>query len=99
MRLSFAIAVLCVCSCTDSAKHKPPSTRFYFPSAIHFQAGPAGSEGTLYVVSANFDRRYDTGLLTAIALDNVGLPAFGAPPSGAPVQIKDLMVDGGSDVI
>lgn len=87
-------AFLCVAcagfaSCAPPALPNPPPTgRFYFPGGIQHVAG--AGEGTLYVVSTNFDKRYDRGLLTAVALDEVGLPALGG--SGSPVALKDLKV-------
>lgn len=99
MRPALLIAVLCLTACTEKKKNLPPPDRFYFPSGIHHAQNPAGGEGFLYVISANFDRRYDDGLLTAVDLDRVGLPAFpGRVDGGAPALLLDLMVDAGSTI-
>ena len=70
------MACVGLAACTPPAlPNPPPAGRFYFPGGIRHVAGTG--EGTLYVVSTNFDKRYDRGLLTAVALDEVGLPALG----------------------
>src|SRR5207253_3073292 len=53
---------------------------------------PAGSAGALYVASDNFDRRFDTGAVTAVELSTVaGLPPMGAPVGlDGPVQLTEL---------
>ncbi len=104
MRKALFIAVGCLvaaaASCNSRKKTLPPLDRFYFPSGIHHhRAGPTG-EGFLYVVSANTDRRYDTGVMTAVDLDTVGLPEFGADDAGStPVQILDLNIDVDASVV
>src|SRR4051794_28943309 len=92
------IAVLLLAACVDRKKNLPPPSRFYFPSGIH-HVKSSGTEGVLYVVSANFDRRYDNGLFTAVDLDTVGLPTLGAPVDATgPKRILDLMTDGGTSI-
>src|SRR4051812_30921003 len=101
MRRALLIVVaMSFASCPAKQLNRPPATGFYFPSGIHHQPGPSGGEGVLYVVSANFDRRYDTGLLSAIDLDAIGLPPFGAPVGSAgPLQITNLMVTGSTQTV
>jgi len=104
MRFVLVPAVVCLAvlaaTCSGKAKNLPPPERFYFPSGIHHARSSPAGEGVLYVVNANFDRRYDTGTMTAVDLDTVGLPAFGSfPDGGSPLPLTDLMVDGGSMVI
>ncbi|MBL8957523.1 MAG: hypothetical protein JNK82_42510 [Myxococcaceae bacterium] len=98
MRFALFLSVVCLAlvtvTCTNKPKNLPPSGRFYFPSGIH-HARPAGStEGVLYVVNANLDRRYDTGTMTAVDLDAVGLPPFGtfSGGSGGPLELMDLKI-------
>src|SRR5689334_12947533 len=98
-RVIFIAALVGLFTCQSRQLNRPPPTNFYFPSGILHQAGKVGSAGFLYVVNANFDRRYDTGLLMAIDLDAVrdaeggGLPAFGAPvPSTGPAQLTALNI-------
>ncbi len=96
----FLLAVcLAATTCSGKKKNLPPPERFYFPSGIHHADKGPGSEGVLYVVNANFDRRYDTGTMTAVDLDAVGLPPFGQPAGSAPVSIMNLAVDGGPMVV
>jgi hypothetical protein len=59
-----------------------------------FQAFSPGKEGYLYVASANYDKRFDSGALSVVKLSSVpGLPAVGAGGL-VPVQLPNL----GSDV-
>jgi hypothetical protein len=97
-RVIFIGAVLGFAACPAKQLVRPPAGKLYFPSGIFHMPGKDGGEGVLYVVSANFDRRYDTGLMTAIDLDRVaradggmGLPPFGAPvASSGPEMIPNL---------
>ncbi|MBM4381479.1 MAG: hypothetical protein FJ086_19595, partial [Deltaproteobacteria bacterium] len=80
-------SVLLASACTPPPlANPPPADRFYWPGGIAHAAGIG--EGTLYVASTNFDKRYDRGLLTAVALDAVGLPPLGG--SGDLARLEDL---------
>jgi hypothetical protein len=102
MRLAPLIAAVCVVlTCTTQKRNLPPADRFYFPSGIHHERWSGGGEGVLYVISANFDRRFDNGTMTAVQLDNLGLPPFGSSSGagGAAPTITNLRVDGGDDIV
>ncbi len=89
------------CSISNAA-NPPPTTQFYWPSGLAFV--PGGSpDGVLYVVNANFDRRFDNGSVVALNLSNVGsgpdggLPPFGAMvPDTGPRQITELNLQASS---
>jgi len=87
-----AAAAFAVSACTPPPlANPPPADRFYWPGGVAHAAG--AGEGTLYVASTNFDKRYDRGHLTAVALDEVGLPPFGG--TGEISELTDLKL--GSD--
>lgn len=82
-----ALAVVAACNST-SLPNPPPTNQFYWPAGLVFApGGPGGpADGTLFVVNANFDRRFDNGSLVALNLSQVGTgPDGGLPPFGAPV--------------
>ena len=89
------LALLLTAACAPGIAARPPlKDAFYFPSGIWFQAFSPGKEGYLYVAGANYDKRYDSGAISAVKLSSVpGLPAVGAGDL-VPVQLEDL----GSDV-
>src|SRR5216684_4075829 len=89
------LALLLIAACGPGIAARPPlKDAFYFPSGIWFQAFSPGKEGYLYVAGANYDKRYDSGAISAVKLSSVpGLPAVGAGDL-VPVQLEDL----GSDV-
>lgn len=92
--LSSALLLLGACSAATEPR-PPPQGRFVYPSGIVHRKLPdqPASNGALYVVSANFDRCFDTGSVIAVNLDDVGLPAFGSPVSQeGPQQLTDLKV-------
>lgn len=95
--LSSALLLLGACSAATEPR-PPPQGRFVYPSGIAHRdlpalPGGAASNGALYVVSANFDRCFDTGSVIAVNLDTVDLPAFGAPVGEkGPRPIPDLGV-------
>jgi DNA-binding beta-propeller fold protein YncE len=94
--LSSALLLLGACSAATEPR-PPPQNRFVYPSGIAHRDLPDVPEGTsngaLYVVSANFDRCFDTGSVIAVNLDTVGLPAFGSPVSlQGPQQLTNLSV-------
>lgn len=70
----------------------PPADAFYFPTGVFHVDDPAQSEGVLFVVSSNGDRRFDYGSVTAINLGRLSnLPAFGSPvASSGPAVITEL---------
>ena len=83
----------------------PPTDRFVYPTAVLHQDGAAGGEGVLYVASANFDLKYQSGTLSAVALDGLvatgGLPRFSdalPPTSALPVDVPDLQLGAGQQV-
>lgn len=95
--LSSALLLLGACSAATEPR-PPPQDRFVYPSGIVHRdlpdlPGGTASNGALYVVSANFDRCFDTGSVIAVNLDTVGLPEFGSPVSQqGPVQLTNLSV-------
>ncbi|MBK7860488.1 MAG: hypothetical protein IPJ65_18135 [Archangiaceae bacterium] len=102
MRLCLQIAALCLLvACNDKKRNVPPADKFYFPAGLHHAKSDPASMGFLYVVSANFDRRYDTGLLTAVDLDKVGLPTTlgQVDPTSGPAQLRDLHTTAADTVV
>ena len=89
------LALLVTAACGPGIAARPPlKEAFYFPSGLWFQSFSPGDGGYLYVASANYDKRYDSGALSVVKLSSVpGLPAVG---SGGlvPVEFENL----GSDV-
>ncbi len=102
---ALALAALTGACHFNSAPNPPPTLQFYWPSGMVFvphggsDAGPP--DGVLYVVNANFDRRFDNGSVVGLNLSTVGdggpndgLPAFGAPvASSGARQITTLNID------
>ncbi|MCY1014712.1 YncE family protein [Pyxidicoccus sp. MSG2] len=82
MRAHLLTAALLLVSCdTTPEPRPPPSTRLVYPSGLAFwhpDGGPS-TNGYLYVASANFDKCYDSGAVSALDLDALGLRPFGAP--------------------
>ena len=72
------------------------TNRLYYPTGIQLVERPGSTNGTLVVASANFDKRFASGWVTAIDLDSVkndagvGLPPFGTVPSEGLLQLTDL---------
>lgn len=84
------LLVLTGCPKVDNTKG-PPLERLYFPMSIAHVDVPGKTEGVLFVTNANADKRYPTGSIVALQLDNLGLPALGAdasPDGGAPVVAR-----------
>jgi hypothetical protein len=93
--VALAAVTLAAAACTPPPlANPPPEDRFYWPAGVVHAAGVG--EGTLYVASTNFDKRYDRGHLTAVPLDEVGLPPLGG--SGEVASLSDLHL-GGSGVL
>ena len=84
---SFSL-VLAACNATYS--NPTPAGRFYFPTGLAHVDVPGSSNGALFVANSNWDRRYSAGSVTAVNLDEVALPAFGAAVSGGPKEVTDL---------
>jgi len=63
MRRVLAITALCA-ACSERPANLPPQDAFYFPTGVHHVDLPGSTDGVLYVVSANFDKRFDNGALT-----------------------------------
>jgi hypothetical protein len=107
MRPLLFVPALLLLACTpQGAQRIPPKESLYFPTGLVFAPGEAGSPGVVYVASANFDRRYDFGTITAIDLAKLAeLPAFGTPvpvdASGKedPADIFDLRVAAENQVL
>jgi hypothetical protein len=74
----------------------PPAGNFYFPTGIVYSDSSSSQKGVLYVANSNFDRRYTSGSVIAVALDGVGgggtpLPTIGtANAGGVPLSITNL---------
>lgn len=106
MRLPLILVPLVVFSAcvAESDRRPPPSGRFYFPTGLHHVEGAPGSAGILYVASGNYDRRYDDGVLHAVDLDAIGLPAFPTLPlpaewsSAGVAEIADLKLGAENEV-
>src|SRR4051794_18922348 len=94
MRAIVLTSVVLLAACNPSGfVQPPPSGSFYYPTGMALVASPSAPEGVLYVASSNFDRRYDSGLLTALPLASLELPGFGQPvPSDGPKLIRDLKI-------
>lgn len=96
MRPLILISALVWAGCAaETEPQHPPRDRFVYPSGIvHLPVAddPARPLGSLYVASANFDKCFDTGAVTALNLDNLGLPPIGQPVGEDPVEITDLKV-------
>jgi len=95
MRPLILISALVWAGCAAETEPQPPPTdRFVYPSGIvHLPVSSDPSkQGALYVASANFDKCFDTGAVVALDLDNLGLPAIGAPVGDTPAEITDLKV-------
>ncbi len=99
MRAYLLTSALLLVSCDVSPEPRPPpSTRLVYPSGLAFwrpTAGPS-TNGYLYVASANFDKCFDSGAVSALDLDNLGVRPFGTPfdnPDEAlPQRITELRV-------
>ncbi|QSQ27247.1 hypothetical protein JY651_21050 [Pyxidicoccus parkwayensis] len=82
MRAYLLTAALLLVSCDTTPEPRPPPfTRLVYPSGLAFwhPEGGSSTNGYLYVASANFDKCYDSGDVTALDLDALGVRPFGAP--------------------
>jgi hypothetical protein len=93
MRRAIAIGCLFVLAAcpTPFASNAQPIDRLYFPTGVARVDVPGKTHGVLFVANANFDKRYESGMLVALDLDALDLPAFGAPVAATgPRQVTDL---------
>ncbi len=93
MRRVLSIAcVVALSACPAQVVSNPqPIDRLYYPTGLVHVDAPGKTNGVLFVANANFDKRYESGMVVALDLDALGLPAFGAPVGkGGPVQLRDL---------
>jgi len=92
MRHLWVVAAVGFLGCTPQSVSRPPPTdAFYFPSGLVYVDSTTSSLGMLYVASANFDKRYDSGTVISVPLSGVAeLPAISAPLGGFPRQIDNL---------
>lgn len=94
-----ALALLWLVGCApQTASRPPPLGSFYFPSGIWYQrfiSSSGSAADYLYVANANYDKRYDSGSLTAVNLSSVpGLPVIGGTVgTAAPAQLEKLGPD------
>lgn len=82
MRAYLLTSALLLASCDITREPRPPpSTRLVYPSGIAFWRPAEGPSinGYLYVASANFDKCYDSGAVSALDLDAIGVRPFGTP--------------------
>lgn len=96
MRPLILISALVWAGCAaETEPQHPPRDRFVYPSGIvHLPVAndPARPLGSLYVASANFDKCFDTGAVTALDLDALKLPPIGQTVGQAPAELTDLQV-------
>ena len=95
-----ALTSLLVLACRDQTlSTAPPFDQFYFPAGLALRhvpsgcvGGSAGCQTQLFVVSTNFDLRYDTALGGTLISVDVGqaLAAAVAPGAPSPVPIVPL---------
>ncbi|MCE9672461.1 hypothetical protein LY474_32105 [Myxococcus stipitatus] len=108
MRAYLVISALLLVSCSvGNEPRPPPSSRLVYPSGVAFwRAGDSSStNGFLYVAGANFDKCFDSGAVSALDLDGLGLRPFGKDFSdpeevaGFPALLTDLRVGASSFVL
>ncbi len=89
-----AMAVLLAgCPQTDFT-NAPPLNQLYFPAGVVHVDVPGRTEGVLFVSNANFDKRFASGSIVALQLDELGLPPLGAPVGEDGVdQLTELKID------
>jgi DNA-binding beta-propeller fold protein YncE len=85
------VALLLAACAVSPLDNPPPAGRFYFPTGLMHADVPGLDAGVLFVANANLDRRYSSGSVVAVNLDQVaGLPAFPAVPDGGPLVLTAL---------
>lgn len=91
--LATAVALLAGCPQSDFL-NTPPLTQLYFPTALVHVDLPNREEGVLFVANSNHDKRFASGSIVALELDELGLPPLGAPVGDDGVdQLTDLKLD------
>ena len=84
--------VLTLAGCANSTiGTSPPIDRLYFPTGLVHVDVPGKTEGVLFIANANFDKRFSGGAITALALDDQGLPPLGQ--TAGVKEIKALKID------
>ena len=97
-RLSLVLFAVGLAGCSESSSAKQqPLEQLYFPAGITHVDAPGKTEGVLFVANANFDKRYASGTVVAIPLDDVGLPPLGAPEAGVK-SLPDLKLTASQSV-
>ncbi|MCP3104290.1 hypothetical protein LZ198_36045 [Myxococcus sp. K15C18031901] len=108
MRAYLVTSALLLVSCSVGTEPRPPpSSRLVYPSGVAFwrAEGSSTTNGFLYVAGANFDKCFDSGAVSALDLDALGLRPFGkdfadtAEVSGFPALLTDLHVGATSFVL
>lgn len=74
-----AAAMLLVACPQGASPVGPPLNQLYFPVGMAHVEAPGSDAGILLVATANFDKRYSSGSIVALALDELELPPMGAP--------------------
>ncbi len=83
-------SLVVVCACNTTFTNPPPADRFYFPTGVAHVNVAGSDSGVLFVANSNWDLRYSSGSVSAVNLDGVGLPAFGAAVNGSPAELTAL---------
>lgn len=73
------LALLALATCANPGSDiGPPLTQLYFPAGIQHVAVPGSTDGVLFVLNQNNDKRYGTSSVVGIRLDDLNLPALGS---------------------
>ena len=84
------IALLVLAGCANPGSDVgPPRSQLYFPAGLQHVKVAGSTNGVLFVVNENINKRYGTASLVGLRLDDVGLPALGGD-SAAVVQLPAL---------
>ena len=90
--LSLLLATTALAACAVKNPGTPPDTkRFYYPTGIAWQSdSDGGGPGFIYVVSSDFDLRFNRGTVAAVdvaILDTIIDGTFTTLPDGGPVVV------------
>lgn len=88
--LVVCLSLVVVCACNATFTNPPPAGRFLFPTGLAHVDVEGSDSGVLFVATSNWNLRFTSGSVSAVKLDGVGLPAFGAPVDGGPLELADL---------